>query len=41
VGGQIILPNKSESVRYAYELGVGLVANTCQAFIQNSFLIDP
>jgi len=37
----MILANKSESVRYAYELGVGLVTNSCQVLIQYSFLTGP
>jgi len=41
VEGHMILPNKSESVRYAYELGVGRVANSCPVLIQYSFLIGP
>jgi hypothetical protein len=34
----MILPNKSESIRYVYELGVKLVIHSCQVVVQNWFL---
>jgi hypothetical protein len=34
----MILPNKSECLRYVYELGVKLVTHSCQVVVQNWFL---